>query len=88
MVTKEEIFKKIAAVLHETFEIPLQKITLEARLFEELDLDSIDALDLIVKLQNYTNRQITPEVFKLVRTVGDVVTAVYDIVVADDGAGT
>ncbi len=86
MVTKEEIFNKIADVLHETFEIPLEKITLEAKLFEDLDLDSIDALDLIVKLQHYTNRQITPEVFKLVRTVGDVVSAVYDIVVA--GAGS
>lgn len=86
MVTKEEIFRKIADVLHETFEIPLEKITPEARLFEDLDLDSIDALDLIVKLQNYTSRQITPEVFKLVRTVGDVVTAVYVIVAA--GAGT
>jgi acyl carrier protein len=88
MVTKEEIFKKIAAVLHETFEIPLEKITLAARLFEDLDLDSIDALDLIVKLQNYTNRQITPEVFKLVRTVGDVVDAVHDIVAAGAGSKT
>ncbi len=88
MVTKEEIFKKIAEVLHETFEIPLEKITPTARLFEELDLDSIDALDLIVKLQNYTNRQITPEVFKQVRTVDDVVNAVYDIVAAGAGSKT
>ena len=88
MVTKEDIYRKIADVLHETFEIPLEKITLAAKLFEDLDLDSIDALDLIVKLQNYTNRQITPEVFKLVRTVGDIVSAVYDIVVAGAGPKT
>ena len=88
MITKEEIFKKIADVLHETFEIPREKITPEARLFEELDLDSIDALDLIVKLQNYTKRQITPETFKQVRTVDDVVAAVYDIVAADAGSAT
>jgi acyl carrier protein len=85
MATKEEIFNRIADVLHETFEIPTDKITPEARLFEELDLDSIDALDLIVKLQNYTNRQITPETFKQVRTVGDVVDAVHEIVA---GAGS
>jgi acyl carrier protein len=88
MITKEEIFKTIATVLHETFEIPLEKITLESKIFEDLDLDSIDALDLIVKLQTYTKRNIAPEVFKLVRTVGDVVAAVYTIVSEDAGQRT
>jgi acyl carrier protein len=85
MTTKEDIYKEISSVLHETFEIPLNLIKIEARIFEDLDLDSIDALDLIVKLQNYTNRKIAPEVFKLVRTVGDVVDAVYDIVMENPG---
>jgi acyl carrier protein len=88
MVTKDEIFKKIREVLHETFEIPVEKIKAESRIFEDLDLDSIDALDLIVKLQNFTNRKIAPEVFKLVRTVDDVVNAIYDIIAEGGGPQT
>ena len=53
------------------------KITREARLFEDLDLDSIDAVDLVVKLQEYTGRRIAPAEFKSVRTVGDVVDKIH-----------
>jgi acyl carrier protein len=55
-----------------------EKITVEARLFEDLDLDSIDAVDLIVKLQEYTGKKIAPTEFKTVRTVGDVVDKLHD----------
>jgi acyl carrier protein len=41
-----------------------------------LDLDSIDAVDLVVQLQNITGEKIRPEEFKQVRTVADVVQAV------------
>jgi acyl carrier protein len=55
------------------FEVPSEKITRDARLFEDLDLDSIDAVDLIVKLQELTGRKFKPEEFKSVRTVGDLI---------------
>ena len=55
---------------------PEEKIRPEARLYEELDLDSIDALDLVVKLQELTGRRISPQEFKTVRTVNDVVDRV------------
>lgn len=60
------------------FDIPAERITNEARLSEDLDLDSIDAVDLIVRLQEYTGKKIAPAEFKAVRTVGDVVDKVYD----------
>jgi acyl carrier protein len=85
MITKDEIFKNVAAILNETFEIPLAKIKLETRIFEDLDLDSIDAVDLIVKLQNHTSRKIDPEIFKKVRTVGDVVDAIYNLMIESNG---
>ena len=50
-----------------------------ALLYEDLDVDSIDAVDLIVELRNITGKQIDPEVFKSVRTVDDVVNAVVEI---------
>lgn len=50
----------------------------ESRLVEDLDLDSIDAVDMIVHLQNMIGKRIKPEAFKSVRTVGDVVDVIYD----------
>lgn len=78
-MTKPQILEKISAYLAEYFEIPPSKITLDAKLYEDLDLDSIDAIDLIVKLQELTQKKIAPADFKEVRTVSDVVDQVYDL---------
>jgi acyl carrier protein len=79
-MTRAEILAKLTEYLEEHFEIPKSKITLEANLYTEMDLDSIDAIDLIVKLQDLTQKKIAPEDFKQVRTVGDVVDKVYEMV--------
>lgn len=79
-LSKEDIMNQISAYLVEYFEIDPAAITLDAKLYEDLDLDSIDAVDLIVKLQEITQQKIAPTEFKLVRTVGDVVEKVYDLV--------
>ncbi len=76
---KEPILGKLKEFLVDLFEVPEENITLEARLSEDLDLDSIDAVDLIVKLQELTGRRIKPDEFKSVRTVQDVVDRVYDL---------
>ena len=57
-------------------EVDAQAIQPEARLYEDLELDSIDAGDMIVHLQKKTGKKIKPEEFKAVRTVQDVVDAV------------
>lgn len=75
--TKEEIFNELQKMLSELFELDKSEITMESRLFEELDLDSIDAVDLIVKLQKTIGRKIMQEEFKSVRTVQDVVEVIY-----------
>lgn len=79
-MTKEEIFIKISDYLEEYFEVPKAKITLESCLYEDMDLDSIDAVDLIVKLQELTGQKIAPEAFKEVRTMSDVVEKVYELI--------
>ncbi|CAA7626558.1 acyl carrier protein [Magnetospirillum sp. UT-4] len=78
-MTRDEIQATLSQYLQEMFEIPAEKITPEARLFEELDLDSIDAVDLVVRLQDLTGKKIKPEQFKTVRTVADVVDRVHDL---------
>jgi acyl carrier protein len=76
MLSRDEVYRRLAHYLTDMFEVPAEKIRPEARLYEELDLDSIDALDLVVKLQEITGRRISPQEFKTVRTVGDVVDRV------------
>lgn len=78
-MTRDEIHTALAGYLTEMFEVAPESITAEARLYEDLDLDSIDAVDLVVKLQELTGRKIKPEQFKTVRTVGDVVDRVHEL---------
>jgi acyl carrier protein len=84
MLSRQEILEKLTDYLEELFEIPREKVALEAKLFEELDLDSIDAVDLVVKLQELTGKRIKPEEFKNVRTVGDVIGCVENLLATDE----
>jgi len=83
-VTENEILERIRAIFEENFGIAPERVTPEASLFEELDLDSIDAVDLAIKLQEMTGRRIKPEEFKSVRTVADVVAAVEALLVEQE----
>ena len=74
--TEQELFDEIVRVMGELFEIDPSTVTRESRLVEDLDLDSIDAVDMIVHLQNMIGRRIKPEAFKCVRTVGDVIDVI------------
>ncbi|ABO58881.1 acyl carrier protein [Burkholderia vietnamiensis] len=76
-MTDAEILERIRAIFHENFAIEPEQVQPDTHLFEELDLDSIDAVDLAIKLQEMTGKRIKPEEFKSVRTVGDVVAAVH-----------
>lgn len=76
---KEEIYLKVVSIFEELFEIEAQRITLEANLYQDLDIDSIDAVDLVVELKKMTGKKIQPEDFKTVRTVQDVVDQVYKL---------
>ncbi|KAA5971106.1 MULTISPECIES: acyl carrier protein [unclassified Pantoea] len=79
MMNKEEIYQEVSALLTSLFEIAPEDIHPEARLYEDLELDSIDAVDMVVHLQKRTGRKIKPETFRAVRTVQDVVDAVEQL---------
>jgi len=78
--SKEEIYDKICEILKKEFEIDEASLNKDANLFTDLDLDSIDAVDLAVRLQQYTNKRISPEEFKEIRTLNDVVEAIYKLI--------
>jgi acyl carrier protein len=75
--TKDEILTKLREILVDSFQLDPAKITLDANLFTDLDLDSIDAVELAIQLQGFTGRRVKAEVFKHVRTVDDVVETVH-----------
>jgi acyl carrier protein len=79
MKTREEILLIIKEIMVEMFEIDEHTITLNARLYEDLDFDSIDAIDMIVKLKEITGKAVKPEEFKSARSIHDVVEAIYNI---------
>jgi len=78
-LNKQQVFEQVKDALIELFEIDEADIQPEAHLYQDLDLDSIDAVDLVVHLQNVTGKKIKPEEFKMVRTVDDVVNSVVEL---------
>ena len=68
----EQLFERIKRILVDQFEVDEEVVTLEANLYEELGIDSIDAVDLMVQLKELTGKKIPPEQFREVRTIGDV----------------
>lgn len=80
MNTKEEIINTVYEVLEKDFSCPREKLTPETDLFKELDLDSIDAVDLLVRLQKLIKKRVDPEDFKQIRTLGDLITVIEKIV--------
>ena len=78
-MTRDEIEAKLRDILVEMYELEPGRIALDARLYEDLALDSIDAVDLIVRLKEFTRADIAPERVKEIRTVEDVVDLVAEL---------
>ena len=80
MQTRDDIFNTLRDALVELFELDPERVTLETNLYQDLEIDSIDAVDLIDHIKRQTGKKIAAEEFKAVRTVNDVVEAVYRLV--------
>ena len=79
MKSRQDILDHVTRLMSDMFELEPTDVTEAAHLYDDLDIDSIDAVDLIVELKTYTGRKLSPEDFKNVRTVGDIVTAVEEL---------
>lgn len=75
-MTRDEIHDHIVELLVESFELDSDEISRESRLYEELGLDSIDAVDIFVQLREITGRRPDPAVAREVRTVDELITFV------------
>jgi len=72
-MTRDEIQARITEILVDSFELEASEIKMESTLYEELDLDSIDAIDIFVQLREVTGRRPDPEDARKVRTVQELV---------------
>lgn len=72
-IEETQIFSQLQKIMVELFELDPAKITMDAHLYNDLDIDSIDAVDLAVEVRELTGKRINPDDFKEVRTVGDLV---------------
>ena len=79
MLTQEQVLEKLREWMEDLFEITPEDVQLDANLANDLDVDSIDAIDLVVKIKELTGKQVNPEDFKNVRTVLDVVTVIQNM---------
>ena len=83
MKTQEEILAHVREVLAELFEIDPSRVNPEAHLYNDLEIDSIDAVDLIDRIRRYTGKKVSGEDFRSVRTVGDLIKVIERITTAD-----
>ena len=83
MYTRAEVTKKITSTLSTLFEVDPEAISESALLYEDLDIDSIDAVDLIIELKSFTGLVIDPEDFKSVKTIEDVINIVCKLLEND-----
>lgn len=80
MYNQETIQKTVKDILTADFECEPEKLKPTARLVEDLDLDSIDAIDLVVRLQKIIQKKVNPEDFKQIRTLQNLYDAIEKIV--------
>ncbi len=83
MQSREDVFNTLREALIELFELNPESITGDANLYEDLEIDSIDAVDLIDHIKRQTGKKLAAEDFKSVRTVDDVVDAVFRLAQQD-----
>lgn len=79
-MTTQEIEAKIKSILVADFDVEEANLKPDTNLFTELDLDSIDAIDLVVRIQQETGKKVNPDDFRQIRTFADVVSAVEKLV--------
>ena len=74
-MNREQLFDWVARLLADMFELDRSSMALDSDLYVDLDIDSIDAVDLAVKLTELTGQRLAPERFRIIRTMADIVDA-------------
>ena len=73
MPSRDEIIAMVTDVLQQEFEFTASELKLDSHLMDDLDLDSIDAIDMAVRLEERTGLHFEDEDLKSLRTIRDIV---------------
>lgn len=71
--SREEIYGWVSDILQREFQFGADELSIDAHLIDDLDLDSIDAIDLSVRLEEKTGVSFKEDDLKAIRTIADVV---------------
>jgi acyl carrier protein len=77
--SKEEIFQHTKSILIDLFEVEETQLVSDAKLYQDLDIDSIDTIDLLIELKRFVGKDIDPQQFKNAQTLGDVVDIIANL---------
>lgn len=78
-MSRKELLAQLKETLEELFDTPAADVTEGAKLYEDLDIDSIDTMDLVLKLKQLKGEKINPELFRDARTVKDVLDIIESL---------
>ncbi|MFT5611579.1 MAG: acyl carrier protein [Polaribacter sp.] len=78
-LSKEQILTHTKRILVELFEVDPALLVPDASLYDDLDIDSIDTIDLLIELKKVIAKEIDPQAFKDARTIDDVVSVIHAI---------
>jgi acyl carrier protein len=73
---RAQVQTRVITMMADTFELEAGSISADSKLYEDLELDSIDALDLVVKLQEIIQHRVEEAELREIKTVNDVVELV------------
>jgi acyl carrier protein len=75
--SREEILGHVRDAMRELFQLDAEKIQLDTKIVDDLDLDSIDAIELAVRMEALTGQRFDPESVREIRTIGDIVEILH-----------
>ncbi len=82
--TQEYVYQYIIRILQEQFDLDPAAMTRETDLRADLDIDSIDAVNILIELKSLTAKKVAIENFHQIKTIGDLVDAVWDFINSED----
>ncbi|MGB0202589.1 MAG: acyl carrier protein [Acholeplasmataceae bacterium] len=67
------VFDQVKDIIVEELSVDANLVTMEARLSEDLGADSIDAVELIMKIEDTFDVSVSDEQAQAIKSVGDIV---------------
>lgn len=70
------VFEKVKKIIAKELNVDESKITLETRFTEDLNADSLDAIELVMALEEEFDIQVDDDAAQNIKTVGDIVAII------------